>query len=261
MSTRFVLSTDHIRIAYDVSGAGTAILLLHGGGGCRADWDTQGYSTRLAKEFRVIPVDLRGHGESDKPRDPARYSTEKMGQDILAVADACGADRFMLCGYSFGGNVGRYLAASSDRVTKIVMMGNRLGTGVSGEFRQFVFNFRDRWASVVEAAGDTFNPNSLSAKDQEEIQQLSFPGGLLPAVLAFSTAMLDWGKVAPADILCPALWLVGSENKNAMDSVMEYQEDLPISKVQVRIFEGMTHAQEFESIDQILPAILNFIKS
>jgi pimeloyl-ACP methyl ester carboxylesterase len=206
-------------------------------------------------------MDLRGHGESDKPRDPVRYSTEKMGQDILAVADACGTERFMLCGYSFGGNVGRYLAASSDRVAKMVMIGNRLGTGVSGEFRQFVFDFRNRWASVVEAAGDTFDPNSLSAQDQEEIQQLSFPGGLLPAVLAFSTAMLDWGTVTPADILCPALWLTGSENKNAMDSFMEYQGDLPVSKVQVRIFEGMTHVQEFKNIDQILPVILNFIRS
>jgi pimeloyl-ACP methyl ester carboxylesterase len=260
MDTRFAASLDSTRIAFEVSGVGTPILLLHGGGGSRADWHTGGYVARLKDEFTVVPMDLRGHGESDKPRNPACYSTEKLGQDILAVADACGAERFMLCGYSFGGNVGRYLAASSDRVAKMVMMGNRLGTGVSGEFRQFVFNFRNRWASVVEAAGDTFDPNSLSAQDQEEIQQFSFPGGLLPAVLAFSTAMLDWGKVAPADILCPALWLIGSENHNAIDSFREYQEDLPVSKVQVRIFEGMTHAQEFESTDQILPAILNFIK-
>jgi pimeloyl-ACP methyl ester carboxylesterase len=261
MSIHFTTSLDSTHIAFDISGEGPPLVLLHGGGGSRADWHTGGYVARLREEFTVISMDLRGHGESDKPRDPVRYSTEKMGQDILAVADACGTERFMLCGYSFGGNVGRYLAASSDRVAKMVMIGNRLGTGVSGEFRQFVFDFRNRWASVVEAAGDTFDPNSLSAQDQEEIQQLSFPGGLLPAVLAFSTAMLDWGTVTPADILCPALWLTGSENKNAMDSFMEYQGDLPVSKVQVRIFEGMTHVQEFKNIDQILPVILNFIRS
>ena len=261
MSTHFTTSLDSTRIAFDIGGEGTPLLLLHGGGGSRADWHTGGYVAQLKEEFSVISMDLRGHGESDKPRDPVRYSTEKMGQDILAVADTCGAERFMLCGYSFGGNVGRYLAASSDRVAKMVMIGNRLGTGVSGEFRQFVFDFRNRWASVVEAAGDTFDPNSLSAQDQEDIQQLSFPGELLPAALAFSTAMLDWGTVTPADILCPALWLIGSENKNAMAGFMEYQEDLPVSKVQVRIFEGMTHVQEFENTDQTLPVILNFIRS
>jgi pimeloyl-ACP methyl ester carboxylesterase len=261
MDTCFAASLDSTHIAFDVSGAGTPILLLHGGGGSRADWHTRGYATRLAKEFRVIPVDLRGHGESDKPCDPACYSTEKMGQDILAVADACDADRFILCGFSFGGNVGRYLAASSDRVAMMVMLGNRLGTGVSDEFRQFVFGFRDRWASVLEVAGDKFDPNSLSTRDQEDIQQLSFPGELLPAVLAFSTAMLDWDTVTPADILCPALWLIGSENKNAMDSFMECQEELHASNVQAHIFEGMTHQQEFDNIDQVLPVILGFIKS
>lgn len=261
MDTRFAASLDSTRIAFDVSGAGTPILLLHGGGGSRADWHTGGYVALLKDEFTVIALDLRGHGESDKPRDPACYSTLKMGQDILAVADAFGVERFILCGYSFGGNVSRYLAASSDRVAKLVMLGNRLGTGVSGEFRQFVFDLRDRWAATVEAAADDFDPGSLSARDQEEIRQLSFPGELLPAVLAFSTAMLNWDTVTPANILCPALWLVGSENKNAMDSFREYQEELCDSRVQVRIFEGMTHEQEFANIEQVLPCILSFLRS
>ncbi len=261
MDTCFAASLDSTRIAFDISGAGTPILLLHGGGGSRADWYTAGYVARLRDEFTVIAMDLRGHGESDKPHDPACYSTEKMSQDILAVANACGFERFILCGYSFGGNVGRYLAARSDRIAKMVMLGNRLGTGVSGEFRQFVFDFRDRWASTVKSAADDFDPGSLSARDQEDIQQLSFPGELLPAVLAFSTAMLNWDTVTPADILCPALWVVGSENKNAMNSLMEYQEKLPDSKVQAHIIDGMTHEQEFENIDQVLPLILDFIRS
>jgi pimeloyl-ACP methyl ester carboxylesterase len=212
-------------------------------------------------EFTVIPMDLRGHGHSDKPSDPACYSTEKMGQDILAVADACGAESFILCGFSFGGNVGRYLAACSRRVTKLIMLGNRMGSGVSGEFRQFVFDFHDRWAPVVEAAGNVFDPACLSAKDLADIRQLSFPGELLPAVMAWSTAMLDWGTVTPNDLLCPALWLIGSENKNAMDSYRNYQEELQGSKVQVRILEGMTHEQEFDEIEKVLPVILEFVRS
>jgi pimeloyl-ACP methyl ester carboxylesterase len=261
MSTRFVLSPDHIRIAYDVSGAGRPILLLHGGGGCRADWHTQGYVTRLAKEFRVIPVDLRGHGESDRPSDPASYSTEKMGQDILAVADACDADCFILCGFSFGGNVGRYLAACSNRVSKLIMLGNRMGPGVSGKFRQFVFDFRARWAPVVGAAGNVFDPDSLSEKDQQDIRQLSFPGELLPAVLAWSTAMLDWGTVTPADLHCPTLWLIGSENDKAMESLKDYEGQIHGSQIQVRIIEGMNHEQEFGNIEQVLPVILDFVRS
>lgn len=261
MNPLFATSPDLTRIAYAVSGIGTPIMLLHGGGGSRANWHEAGYVARLSKEFTVTTVDLRGHGESDKPTDPACYTTEKMGQDILAVADACNAEHFILCGYSFGGNVGRYLATSSDRVSKMIMLGNRM-TGASGEHRQFIFDFRTRWAPIVEAArGEAFDPKSLSQKDQEDIQGLSFPGELLPSVLAWSTAMLDWGKVTPAEFRCPTLWLIGSENEKALESFKEYKEELPGSNVQVRMLEGMNHEQEFENMDQVLPVILDFVKS
>jgi pimeloyl-ACP methyl ester carboxylesterase len=206
-------------------------------------------------------MDLRGHGESDKPRDPVYYSTEKMGQDILAVADTCGTERFILCGFSFGGNVGRYLAARSNRVSRLIMLGNRMGPGVSGEFRQFVFDLRARWAPVVQTAGNKFDPDCLSEKDQEDLYQLSFPGELLPAVLAWSTAMLDWDTVTPADLHCPTLWLIGSENDKAMESLKEYEGQIHGSQIQVRIIEGMNHEQEFENIEQVLPVILDFVRS
>jgi len=260
MTTRFAISPDSTRIAFDMSGAGTPILLLHGGGGSRLEWHETGYVASLRDEFTVITMDLRGHGESDKPADPTFYTTEKMGDDILTVADACNLEHCVLCGFSFGGNVGRYLAARSDRISKLVMLGNRLGTGISGEFRQFVFDFRDRWKSVVESTGKPFNPKSLSPKDQEDIRRLSFPGELLPGVLAWSTAMLDWGTVTPADLLCPALWIIGTKNQNAMAGFREYEQEIPRSRVQVRLFEGMTHEQEFDSIEQVLPAILDFLR-
>jgi len=260
MNTRFATSSDSTRIAFDVSGAGTPIMLLHGGGGSRQEWHDGGYVERLKNEFTVITVDLRGHGESDKPTDPAAYTTEKMGEDLLAVADTCALDRFILCGYSFGGNVGRYLATRSERVSKLVLLGNRLGTGVSGDFRQFVFDFRDHWEPVVKATQGAFDPKSLSAKDQEAIRQLSFPGELLPSVLAWSTAMLEWETVTPTDLRCPTLWLIGSENPGALENFRKYESEIPDSKVQVHILEGLDHEQEFNNIERVLPIILDFIR-
>ena len=260
MTARFATSSDSTRIAFDVSGTGTPILLLHGGGGNRFEWHEAGYVDRLKDEFTVITVDLRGHGESDKPNDPAMYTTDKMGDDILAIADACNVESFLVCGFSFGGNVSRYLVSRSDRISKLVMLGNRLGTGVSGEFRQFVFEFRERWKPVVDAAGEIFDPKLLSAQDQEDIRQFSFPGETLPYVLAWSTAMLEWGTVTPKDLRCPTLWIIGTANTGALAGFKEYEKELPHSKVQVRLFEGMTHAQEFENIGQVLPVMLEFIR-
>jgi pimeloyl-ACP methyl ester carboxylesterase len=166
MTTQFATSPDGTRIAYDIRGAGPPLMLLHGGGSSRQDWHTGGYVQCLQGDFTVISVDLRGHGESSKPTDPASYTTEKLGQDLLDVADACEVERFILWGYSYGGNVGRYLAARSDRILRLVLVGCRLGVGVLGEFRQFVFDFRHRWGPLVQAQlGDppagSFDPSLL----------------------------------------------------------------------------------------------------
>ncbi len=261
MSTRFAFSSNGVRIAYDISGAGPAIMLLHGGGGSRREWQDTGYIERLKNNFTVIAVDLRGHGESDKPTNPADYTVEKMGQDFLAVADDCGIDRFVLCGYSFGGNIGRYLATASDRVTAMIMIGNPIGPGVSGEWLRLAVDFHARWAPVVHAQTGAFDPRLLSARDQEDVLRLSFPGELLPVVLAWSNAMLGWPAVAPADFRSPALWVFGSENRVAMDSFKAYEDSLRDSNVCTLIFEGLTHEQEFEETDNVLPAMLAFIKA
>jgi pimeloyl-ACP methyl ester carboxylesterase len=265
LTTQFATSSDNICIAYEVYGAGPALMLLHGGGSSRQDWLAGGYVDRLKEDFTVITVDLRGHGESDKPLDPSDYSTKKMDQDILAVADACGIEHFILCGYSFGGNIGRYLAARSERVEKFVMIGSSFGPGVSGEFRQLALDFRERWAPAVHSQmGDrlegNFDPQLLSDQDQQAASKLSFPGELIPVVLAWSSAMLDWEMVGPREILCPAVWLFGTANENAMQSFRRFEADLPGSKVQVRKLEGFDHAQEFDEIDQVLPLWQEFLR-
>jgi pimeloyl-ACP methyl ester carboxylesterase len=135
LRTLYAISPDGNRVAYDRVGSGPAIMLLHGGGGKRQDWHDAGYIERLRVYFTVITIDLRGHGESGLPTDSANYTTDKMGQDFLAVADDCGIEQFTIWAMSYGGKVGHYLAAQSKRVSKIILMGTPLGLGVSGQLR------------------------------------------------------------------------------------------------------------------------------
>jgi pimeloyl-ACP methyl ester carboxylesterase len=258
MTFQIAVSIDGNHIAYDRTGSGPALMLLHGGGGSRQDWYEEGYVAHLMNDFTTITVDLRGHGESDKPADPPSYSTAKISQDLLSVADACGFGGFILCGYSLGGNVSRYLAAKSERVTKLIMIGNPLGPGVSGEWRRLALYFRTRWAPVVHAKDGPFDPRLLPIQDQQDIQQLSFPAELLPSILALSTAMLDWPVVKLIDLHCPTLWLFGSENKTASQSFKKNAKSIQKANFTVRILQGLTHPQEFSEIDQILSAIYAF---
>ncbi|HYE85612.1 MAG TPA: alpha/beta fold hydrolase, partial [Vicinamibacterales bacterium] len=135
---RTVTSKDGTTIAFDVTGTGPVIILLHGGGMNRQSWHNAGYVARLAKEFTVVTMDFRGAGESDKPAAPSAYHFERINEDILAVADAVKAPRFSIWGFSYGANVGRYLASRSDRVASMVYIGVPFGPAVDDLFMSYI---------------------------------------------------------------------------------------------------------------------------
>jgi pimeloyl-ACP methyl ester carboxylesterase len=198
-------------------------------------------------------MDIRGHGESDKPIDQAAYTSDQLVRDILAVADYCGADNFILWGYSFGANIARYLAAQSDRVTGSIIIGIPFGPGASSEFRAYIANLEDHWRPILQAQKDnTLEWDKLSREDQVILKEHD------PSLtLVWLSAILEWPSVVPGDLRSPTLWLIGSENRGAMASLGEYQESLPGS-VQVRVIEGLNHRQEFTEIDKVLPILLEF---
>ena len=257
MNTRFAATPDSQKIAYDLSGAGPAIILLHGGGGSRHEWHEAGYVSRLKDHFTVIALDLRGHGESSQPTDPADYTIDQVQGDILAVADDCGVERFSLWAMSHGGRIGRYLAATSARLNSIVLMSTLLGPGASGDLRQEVLDFCAHWPPILEGQrSGTLDLASLSRHDQEFLHAFN-----VPAMLGWGRAMLDWPSVEPADFRCPALWLVGSEDRRTMQSFKEFEASLAGSRVEVRILEGLNHGQVFDEIDQVFPVTLAFTQA
>jgi pimeloyl-ACP methyl ester carboxylesterase len=257
MNTLFTTSLDGTRIAYECSGAGPALMLLHGGGNSRQVWHEAGYVKRLQDNFTIIAPDLRGHGESGMPIEPADYTVDKMMQDILAVADACGVEQFTIWGFSFGGKVGRYLAAHSERVVKIILMGTPLGVGVSDEFRQYFEDFCAHWPSILQAQRDgALDLDSLSQDDRELLHHTN-----VPAMMAWGQAMIGWPAIEPADFICPTLWLIGSEDRWAMVSVRKYEQSLKASRVQLHIVDGLNHGQVFDEIDKVFPAMLAFTQS
>lgn len=257
MNTLFADSPDNVRIAFDRSGTGPALVLIHGGGSNRQEWHEAGYVGRLREHFTVITLDLRGHGESGLPTKPADYAIDKMMQDVLAVADACEVECFTIWGFSFGGRVGRYVATQSKRVAKIILMGTPLGLGISREFRQSIEDFCVHWPPIIQAQSDgVLDLDSLSQSDRVFLQSFN-----VPVMMAWGRAMLDWPAIEPADLRCPTLWLVGSEDQGAIASVREYEQSLEGSRVQLHIVEGLNHEQVFDEIDKVFATLLAFTLS
>jgi len=90
-----------VKIWYESRGIGSAVLLTHGYSATSRMWAPQ--IRGLADRCRLIVWDLRGHGESDSPQDPAAYSEALSVADMAAILDACGVERAVVGGLSLGG--------------------------------------------------------------------------------------------------------------------------------------------------------------
>jgi pimeloyl-ACP methyl ester carboxylesterase len=251
---RFSTSRDGTRIAYDVSGAGPAVILLHGLDHSRQIWHERGYVERVADEFTVIAVDLRGHGDSDKPIEPESYRIDLLQDDILCVADAIGASTFSLWGYSYGGVVGSHVPANSDRVTSAVMMGIAWGTPGSNYYRRHVEHARNKWAPAIDA----YRAGTLDLAAMTDTDRARWQNQDIPLTIARACALLEWPPVHPADVRCPVLWLVGTANDVAMLAVKQYEAVLSESQVTLHLVPGFNHWDELIRVDDVVGPMREF---
>lgn len=245
MGAQFAISRDGGRIAYETTGSGPSLVLLHGGGQNRRVWHDTGWTEYLANHFQVIAVDIRGHGESCKPHTRAEYGIERLCDDILAVADAAGVSRFHLWGYSYGGNIGRYLAARSRRVERFAMIGVQFGPAADEGFREMILQMQQRWRPVLEAA----QAGTLDIGEIPERERDLWLSGQVPVMLAWLGALLEWPSVEPQDMQCATLWIAGTLNASAMRGVDHYREQLQQTRVHVVLVDGINHVEELEKMN------------
>lgn len=95
--------SDGVRIRYLDQGQGEPVVLIHGfTGNADIGWTLNRVLPTLSLEYRVIALDCRGHGRSDKPHDPQAYGA-KMAEDIVRLLDHLKIEKAHLVGYSMGG--------------------------------------------------------------------------------------------------------------------------------------------------------------
>ena len=116
----FVRTDDGLQIYYEELGSGPAVLFNHG---FRADSDMwRNQMATLSDRYRVISWDMRGHGRSDSPDDPAAYSLEHSVADTLTVLRSCGVERAAVGGLSLGGLVSLGLHLAHPHRTAALML-------------------------------------------------------------------------------------------------------------------------------------------
>jgi pimeloyl-ACP methyl ester carboxylesterase len=147
------LTRDGVRIFYEDEGTGIPIFLSHGFGASTRMWD--GQVAEFSDRYRFIRWDMRGHGQSDSPDDPALYSQEHTLGDILGVLDYLEIDKAVIGGHSLGGYMTlAFNARHAGRTKALILQG--CGPGYRSDTARATWNIRaeNRALSLEEGGLD-----------------------------------------------------------------------------------------------------------
>ena len=135
------VQVGNIEVAYEVQGSGDPFMLVHGSTGGRAHWVEQ--APVLAERFTVITPEYAGGGESTTPDRP--IEVDELRDQMFAVADEIGAQRFHLAGWSLGAVVVMAMAAAQpDRIRSLTIIN---GWAKSDARQKFTF---DLWQRLLD---------------------------------------------------------------------------------------------------------------
>jgi pimeloyl-ACP methyl ester carboxylesterase len=222
-------SLDGIPIAFEVHGEGSpALVFIHGWSCDRSYWQAQ--VEPFAQEYRVITIDLAGHGESGLGRES--WTMESFGEDVFAVLEKLAVERMVLIGHSMGGDV--ILEAARrlpGRVQALVWVDTyrRLPSDRSpGEIREKLAPFRADFASTARAfVRGMFHSNADASLVERVVSHMSSA----PADVAISAASYAWSYGPKVDVALKELKLplvaINPEKPNTdVESMQRYGIDV-----------------------------------
>ena len=160
---------DGVELAYRELGEGRPLVLLHGFTADGSQWIHPGPALTLAGQgYRVILPDLRGHGDSARPHDPACYPPDVMADDGLALIESLSLDDYDLGGYSWGARTALRMLVRGARPARVIAGGQGLDVVTQAG------NPRGRYRRVLTAMadGETLEPGSPEAGQAAWITRL-----------------------------------------------------------------------------------------
>jgi len=152
---------DGVRIAYLDEGEGDPILLIHGfASNKQVNWQYPGWVDLLVRDGRrVIAIDNRGHGDSQKFYDPADYGAPVMAEDARRLLDHLEIERADVMGYSMGARISAFLTLNHpSRVRRAIFSGLGYGmiTGIGDAEPIALALETERVQNISDRAGRAF---------------------------------------------------------------------------------------------------------
>lgn len=274
MPVRTVLVNGH-HIAYLDIGEGPPVILIHGFGGSMWQWEYQ--QDVLAREHRVLTLDLLGSGISDKPA--IDYTPTQLVEHFAAFMNALGLQRASLVGNSMGAGLAMGMALTHpDRVERLVLIGGfpqrvrqkltsplirrLLDSRVPAWLLSFLNKFAGRIATKATLKEMVYDQTLLTPAVVERSHRNRMRPGFIPPILAVARNLPLWETgfaTRIGEIRHPTLIIWGTEDRVLPADVgQELQKLIPGS--QLRLIPEAGHLPQWERPDLVNPLLLQFLQ-
>ena len=246
------INRDGVGIYYEVHGSGPPLLLSHGYSSTSAMW--QGQIEALSRHHKLVLWDMRGHGRSDYPDEPAAYSEALTVADIAALLDEVGANSAIVGGLSLGGYMSlAFYRAHPDRVRALLIIDT--GPGFKKD------DARDAWNKRAFETGDRFEREGLAVLKSASRERSSVShrdaAGLARAARGMLTQRDARVIESLPDIKVPSLVVVGADDAPFL-AASDYMA-AKIPGAQKVVIPAAGHAVNIDQPQAFIDAVLPFL--
>jgi pimeloyl-ACP methyl ester carboxylesterase len=271
MSIIGIAEINGAKIAYEVTGNGVPLVLIHAGIADRRLWNHQ--VEVFAQTYQVIRYDLRGFGESNFPDgDYSHY------QDLRGLLDHLQIAQAHLCGVSMGGSTAiDFTLTSPERVKSLIVVGSSASGFTPTRSPEEIAKadaFGAQWDALFEA-GKLEEANELELqlwvdgpRDPAQVHKevRSLVGDMNLKAMRMYNANTNFKRLEPpaferlAEIEVPTLLIVGSlDTLNTQQSINQLAAN--IRGVKKVVMEGLTHVPNLERPEEFNRIVLDFLAS
>jgi pimeloyl-ACP methyl ester carboxylesterase len=247
-----MLDRDGVKIHYEVHGSGPTLLLTHGYSSTSTMWN--GQIDALSKHHKLVLWDMRGHGQSDYPEDPAAYSEALTISDMAALLDEVGATSAIVGGLSLGGYMSlAFYRSHPERVRALLIIDT--GPGFKKD------DARNAWNKRAHDTGDRFEREGLAVLQSLSRERSSVShrdaSGLARAARGMLTQRDASVMESLPTIKVPALVIVGADDTPFLAASDYMAAKIPGAKKVIIPAAG--HAVNIDQPQAFVEAVLPFL--